>query len=544
MLSHREWFFRLSYLSLSLLINFLPARGADIPGGIASWVIRQSVQVIAGVMGVKTSDYLLKGNGLSSHADAHYKIDTMIQETKHANNAQSAKVDIDSTHQGGKGTTAKAKQQSGTQYEQYVLDEWHKQEVQYSDKQIDDQIKQNEEIINNAKADRVYYKQGTKARAEVEDHINFYEQNLAQLKEIKESRHKEQLSKQVTTLGATTAVLTNKTAGTSAPQALEKATEEPSNKNDEKKDKKQQLPAPKDPPPHKSGQELEFYEKDNPGKYGHQWRDEGGHFKEDTPTARELIRRTVKEGNYRGVKNGKYQYDWIDPKTGEQIWVETIGTKIHNHGINLKPWEVNKATGFIEAPDGYQRAPTGVIRCEATGAIIWPLVPALMDKLEREAEKPNPLPDTEVRKLADAAINNYLKENPISGIVIKMPTYAIPVPPKEAVDHPTPGAHKTDGFIVPYKPTMLETTPTDYNDIHQWWPFTNHHLPSDFPEAPEAWASPSKVARYEKAVEMYKNKGGFGSYSKGYDYGNTDHIWKKGDPAPDWAKPGWAKGIK
>src|SRR5215475_4818435 len=123
--------FRLSFLSLSFMFHIIPTKAADIPGGIASWVIRQSVQVIAGVMGVKGSDYLLKGNG----ADVHYKIDTMIKDNKNYNNAQSVKVDT--ANPVGKGTSEKKGNGKGAydkKYEEYVLQEWKKQEVQYNDK--------------------------------------------------------------------------------------------------------------------------------------------------------------------------------------------------------------------------------------------------------------------------------------------------------------------------------------------------------------------------------------------------------------------------
>jgi hypothetical protein len=591
---NREWF-RLYLLSLYLMFHIIPTRGADIPGGIAGWVIRQSVQVIAGVMGVKASDYLLKDNGLSRNAEIHYKIDSMIQDNKNYNNAQSVKVDT--ANQGGAGTasekrapseksakselkTSQATSSSGLEgtfgVTMYNLDvngdafkKLHEEKLPtFSDKEIKKEINRTENFINSRRrGSTVVYQHPEETKkiiASLEKHLELLNKEL---ESRKESGQKERFSKQATTTTASAVVMSTQTAPVSAPQPLEAVPGENiwkkvSRGSDKPEFSEQQLQEMKesrkerkareakekeernkelngrDPgePPHKSKEDLRFVEKDQPGQHEHQWRKEGGHFEIDTPTARDLIRRAVKEGTYRGIKKGKHQYDWINPETGEQIWVETIGNKIQNHGINVDPWKTG-ATGFLQRPEGYVRANVpGVIRCDATGAIVWPFVPALIENLENGGVKSSPLPDTEVRKLADAALNNYLKENPISGNIIKMPM--------SPISHTTPGAHKEDGFIVPYKPTMLEKAPKDYTDKYQWWPFTNDHLPSDFPEAPEVWAGPSKIAQYEKAVEMYKNKGGFAGNYKKYDYGNTEHIWKKGDPAPGWAKPGWSKGIK
>lgn len=326
---NREWF-RLFLLSLSLLFSPIKIQPAE---AIIIWVAGNAIPIACGLAG--------SALGLKWKFDSDTK-GLGIEETKKEIEKVEKQIGMfdgkKASENKGCGT-AESRPKARDLKPEAVLGEWQKQLGGMTDEQLEKTAAMKEEIIEDAKSHRGYYKPGTKARIELEEHIEFYEKALKDTQTEKLAREKQRVE------------------------------EEERKKNNGKKPKKPgDNGGPsidvneKDKPPHETGIEVEFVGKDKPGQHSHQWRDEGGHFIEDTPSARELIKKTIEEGNYRGVKNGKHQYDWINPETGEQIWAEVRNNKVQNHGLNLKPWEVNPESGFIEAAHDYVRPKHGVLR--------------------------------------------------------------------------------------------------------------------------------------------------------------------------------------
>jgi len=82
------------------------------------------------------------------------------------------------------------------------------------------------------------------------------------------------------------------------------------------------------------GDAVDFPTDEN--RLGHIFSDRTGHFAEDTPESRTLIRDAIKPKNLWRVKNGIATYRETLP-SGEQVWVEVRDGTITNAGVNIVP---------------------------------------------------------------------------------------------------------------------------------------------------------------------------------------------------------------
>ena len=454
-------------LSLSFLISpFLKA--AD--GGLTGWIVKQSVQVIATTLGF--------GGAIVGSKAFDQQSPYRMTHSAQVNTIKAQPTIVDTATQGGAGTAVSKNSSALSPSDAQVLQQWKQLASGFSDEEIDKSIKSSESIVNTAKSNRGYYKQGTQARKELEDHINFYETNVAHLKAEKQSRkeltqQKERISKQVTTTAATAAVLTTKTAPVGPTQTatmtpvpgtnLWKLSKDGSKGNETTAENKETVPE-KDPnkgpngkdiagaaavhkakeevirrtekptkqktfvdpakatiPPHQSGVEVQY--PTNPGQHDHSWSMRAGHIGKDTPKARQTVNETVKAEHYIGEdNNGNHVYYRINPEDGKQIWIEIRANGIaKNFGANETHWPIGEH-GFPKCPD-QAKNDNGVLYSIGTAALVGSTTQASPERTQeyREAQK--------------AFVDDYIKKHPMPlpptlGKMPEAPTESAPLTPK------------------------------------------------------------------------------------------------------------------
>lgn len=101
----------------------------------------------------------------------------------------------------------------------------------------------------------------------------------------------------------------------------------------------------------KTGKDLIFPTKDNPGQYIHQFDKREGHIQELTNKARSKLWDCFEKGRFLGQDaTGGFNFDYIDPETGYQIWMRTRPDgKVVDCGANTVHWGLSEE-GFLEKP--------------------------------------------------------------------------------------------------------------------------------------------------------------------------------------------------
>lgn len=110
-------------------------------------------------------------------------------------------------------------------------------------------------------------------------------------------------------------------------------------------------PAPDPRTQGQSGKDLKFPEKNNPAQYVHQFDKRKGHIQDLTNKARSKLWDCFEKGRFLGQDStGGFNFDYIDPETGHQLWIRTRPDgKVIDCGSNTVHWELSEH-GFLEKP--------------------------------------------------------------------------------------------------------------------------------------------------------------------------------------------------
>lgn len=503
---YRNLFFRISF-SLSLLFSPLFITAAD---GITGWILKQSVQVIATTLGF--------GGAIAGSRVFDQQAPYRMTHSAQLNTIKVQPTIVNTAVQGGAGTAA-PKGNSLSPSDAQILQQWKQIASGYSDEEIDKSIKSSESIVNTAKSNRGYYKQGTKARKELEDHISLYEANIGHLNEEKRSRkelsdQKVRIVKQATTTAATAVVLTTKTAPTTTTQTatmtavpgtnLWKLSEDRSKVNETTAEDKETAPE-KDPkkgpngkdiagaaavhkakeevihrtekptkqrtfvdpakattPPHQSGVEVQY--PTNPGQHDHSWSMRAGHIGKDTPKARQVVNETVKAEHYIGEdNNGNHVYYRVNPEDGKQVWIEIRANGIaKNFGANETHWPVGE-NGFPKCPDKAKND-NGVLYSIGAAALVGSTTQASPERTQ------------EYREAQRAFVDDYIKKHPM------------PLPPTLGK---MPEAPAESAPLTPKTPEVTLKEAPGSNMWHIRWTYTPSAPSSSADEEPAIWSGRS-----------------------------------------------------
>ena len=142
----------------------------------------------------------------------------------------------------------------------------------------------------------------------------------------------------------------------------------------------------------------------NKSQIDHIFRNERGHIAALTEGAREILQEAYENGVFHGVdKFGNYVYSYINPKDGNQIWIQLRENGlIKNCGANIQHWVWNATTQTLKAPDNYIKPLTGV----------WYAVTGFFVANEATASQPEVTPNytepIQKKKKQDLMLEKYL----------------------------------------------------------------------------------------------------------------------------------------